>query len=432
MSKKSMPSAAGAGAPSAAGGERTCKGAGGVNRRRFIAGAAAVSLSFNVFEAGLVRSYAANSKLNLGIIGCGGRGTWITGLFAAHGGYNIAAVADYFQDRCDNCGGKFNVPESNRFTGLAGYKRLLEKVDAVAIESPPYFHPQQAADAVAAGKHVYVAKPIAVDVPGCLSIGQSGEKATAAKLAFLVDFQTRADPYYIEALKRVKAGAIGEFVFGEGIYHANCPFRRMYDTWRKNPKDPEVRLRAWGLDKVLSGDIITEQNIHTLDVTNWIMGTEPLWAAGTGGRTIRPVGTCWDHFAVLFQYPGDIGITFSSKQFDGHGTQPDGIRNRMFGTKGVLETQYGGQVMIRGKGESFYKGGRSPGIYKDGAVTNIATFHRNITEGNFANPTVAESVRSNLLTILGRTAAYEKRQVTWKEMMARREKLDANLKGLKA
>ncbi len=403
-----------------------------ISRREFVAGAGAAALAFTVAEPGLVRTYGANSKINLGIIGCGGRGIWIAGLFKAHGGYNIVAAADYFKDRTDNCAGKFAVPEARRYTGLSGYRKMLDKVDAVAIESPPYFHPEQAADAVAAGVHVYVAKPIAVDTPGCLSIGDSGKKATAKKLCFLIDFQTRADQYYIEALKRVHAGTLGEFVLGEAIYHAGCPFGRMYDTWRKDPKNSEVRLRAWGLDNVLSGDIITEQNIHTLDVANWIMGTEPLWAVGTGGRTIRPVGTCWDHFAILFQYPNDVGITFSSKQFDGHGTQPDGIRNRMFGSKGVLETQYGGQVMIRAKSDDFYKGGRSPGIFKDGPVTNIATFHKSIVEGKFDNPTVPESVRSNLLTVLGRTAAYEKRKVTWKEMITKGEKLDANLKGLKA
>lgn len=403
-----------------------------LSRRGFIAGAGAAALSFTIANPAAVRTYAANNKLNLGIIGCGGRGTWITALFKEHGGYNIIATADYFKDRADNCGGQFNVPESSRYTGLFGYRKMFDKVDAVAIISPPYFHPQQAADAVDAGKHTYLAKPIAVDAPGCHSIGASGKKASANKLCFLIDFQTRSDPYYMEALKRVKAGAIGDYVFGEAIYHAGCPFGGMYDTWRKNPTDSETRLRAWGLDNILSGDIITEQNIHTLDVMNWIMGVEPLWAAGTGGRTIRPVGTCWDHFALVFEYPGNIGITFSSKQFEGHGTQPEGIRNRMFGTKGVLETAYGGQVLIRGKGDTFYRGGSSPGIYKDGAVANIATFHKSIAEGNYKNPTVPESVRSNLITVLGRTAAYEQRKVTWKEILNKNEKLDANLKGLKS
>jgi myo-inositol 2-dehydrogenase / D-chiro-inositol 1-dehydrogenase len=401
-----------------------------LSRRRFMAGAGAAALSFTVVTPELVRGTAANSKVNLGLIGCGGRGTWIAGLFEEHGGYNLMALADYFQDRVDNCGDKRGVPSANRFTGLSGYKKVLEKVEAVAIISPPYFHPEHAAAAVDAGRHVYVAKPIAVDVPGCRTIGESGRRASRNKRCFLVDFQTRADKFFIEALKRVHDGALGDFVFGEATYHANDPFKRMYDTWRSDPHNPDNRLRAWGLDRILSGDIITEQNIHTLDVMSWIMDTEPVSAVGTCSRTIRPVGTCSDHFVLLFEYPNKIGITFSSKQFDGYGTKPDGIRNRMFGSQGVLETEYGGQVIIRGK--NFYRGGSSPGIYKDGAVTNIATFHRNITEGNFDNPTVPPSVRSDMVTILGRTAAYTGRVVTWKEIAESTEKLDGNLKGAKS
>ena len=406
------------------------RNSGWINRRRFMAGAGAAALSFTIVKPELVRGAAANSKVNLGLIGCGGRGKWIAELFKQHGGYNVVAVADYFQDRIDSAGEKLGVPAANRFPGLSGYKKLLEKVDAVAIESPPYFHPEQAAMAVEAGCHAYVAKPIAVDVPGCHSIGESGKRASKNKLCFLVDFQTRADPFYIEALKRLREGALGKFVFGEAIYHANCPFGRMYDTWRNDPKNPENRLRAWGLDRVISGDIITEQNIHTLDVMSWIMDEEPVSAVGVGGRTIRQVGTCNDNFALLFEYPNKVGITFSSKQFSGHGTQPEGIRNRMFGSKGVLETEYGGQVIVRG--ENFYRGGKCPGIYKDGAVVNVATFHKSIVEGNYENPTVAPSVRSNLITILGRTAAYTGRKVRWRQLVKSTETLEANLKGLKS
>jgi myo-inositol 2-dehydrogenase/D-chiro-inositol 1-dehydrogenase len=402
-----------------------------LTRRGFMAKAGAAAATFAMIEPQLVRGSAANSRVNLGIIGCGDRGTWIAKLFKAHGGYDVVAAADYFRDRSDSLGGQLGVPQGNRFSGLAGYRRLLEKVDAVAIESPPYFHPEQASAAVEAGKHVYLAKPVAVDVPGCLSIGDSGTKATARKLCFLVDFQTRADPFYTEALRRVHyEKALGEIMFGEATYHAGCPFGRMYDTWRSGPENPENRLRAWGLDRVLSGDIITEQNIHTLDVMNWIMGVPPVWAAGTGGRKARPVGTCYDTFSVLFQYPNNVGITFSSRQSDGYDTKPDGIRNRMFGAKGVLETEYGGQVLIRGK--DFYRGGASPGIYEQGAVANIKTFYESITGGKIDNPTVESSVQSNLITILGRTAAYETHIVTWDELLKRSERLDANLTGLKA
>jgi len=395
----------------------------GVSRRTFMAGAGA--LAFSVVQPQAIRSSQANSKIELGLIGCGGRGKWIADLFANHGGYKLVAVADYFQDRVDGVAELHNVPAQRRYTTLSGYRKLLEgKLDAVAIISPPYFHPEQAAASVEAGRHVYLAKPLAVDVPGCNSITASGKKATTKGQTFLVDFQTRADPFFIEALRRVHAGDIGDLVFGESSYHTG----RL--SVKKSHGPVEGRLRNWTFDKALSGDIITEQNIHTLDVASWIMNEQPLNACGSGGRMVRTdVGDCWDHFTLHYQYPNSVGITFSSRQFNGHGTQ-GGIRNRMYGTKGVLETQYGGTVMIRG--ENFYRGGRSPGIYKEGAVANIATFHDNIIKGNFKNPTVAPSVQSNLVTILGRTAAYENRMVTWNEILKSNLKLDGRLEGLKS
>ncbi|HPA17522.1 MAG TPA: Gfo/Idh/MocA family oxidoreductase [Verrucomicrobiae bacterium] len=408
------------------------------DRRGFLAAAggsaavAAIGGGLRAEEAKPQAAAPSGPKVKFGLIGCGNRGRLIAKLFGQHGGFDVVAGADYFQDRVDELGKEMNVPADRLYTGLNGYKRLLESdVDAVAIETPPYFHPQQAADAVAAGKHVYVAKPIAVDVPGCQSVAASGQKATEKKRVFLIDFQTRADDFFIEALKRVHDGALGELAFGEAVYHAECPFKRMYEGLQKPNPTAEDRLRAWGLDKVLSGDIITEQNIHTLDVMNWIMGNQPpLWADGTGGRSQRPVGDCWDHFVCMFQYPKNVGITFSSRQMTGHGTKPDGIRNRMFGTKGVLETEYGGGVLIRG--ENFYRGGENRQIYRTGIVANIATFYKAITGGDYSNQTVVPSVRSNLITLLGRKAAYTGERVTWEALMQDETRLAFDTEGMKA
>jgi myo-inositol 2-dehydrogenase / D-chiro-inositol 1-dehydrogenase len=401
-----------------------------ISRRDFMKEAGLAVASLTVLPPGLVRGSQANSRIKLGIIGCGGRGTWIAKLFADHGGYEVYAGADYFAERAADLGTQSAVPESRLFSGLSAYKRLLESgVEAVAIISPPYFHPEQAAAAVLKGVHVYLAKPIAVDAPGCRQIADLGRQATQKKLCFRVDFQTRSNPFFVEAVERVQKGAIGDFVFGEATYHAECPFERWYEPMQKDPKNPEVRLRAWGLDRALSGDIITEQEIHVLDVANWIMGTPPLWAVGSGGLTARPkIGTCWDHFVVYYQYPGDVAIQFSGRQFKGHGT-PEGLKNRMFGSKGVLETQYGGDVLIRG--ENFYRGGKTTQIYLEGAVNNIAAFHKNITTGDFTNATVAPSVQSNLVTILGRKAAYEKRRVDWAEIVKDKRRLVPDLEGLK-
>ena len=399
-----------------------------MTRRSFIAGTGASVLAFTVLKPGLVGGAEANSKINLGLIGCGGRGKWIADLFQKHGGYHFVAVADYFQDRADEARERFKVPAANRYAGLSGYHRLLEqKLDAVVIESPPYFHPQQAAAAIEAGKHVYLAKPIAVDVPGCLTVAESGRQATAKKLCFLVDFQTRANKFYQDAVKAVHGGKIGKIISVEASYQCGATWDHMDQLLRKDPKNPEVRLRAWGVDRVLSGDIITEQNIHALDVASWMLDAEPIRAYGAGGRRREFVGDCWDHFAVIFYYPDEIVVSFNSHQ---SGQGYDDIMCRVFGLNGTADTHYFGNVTVNA--QEFHLDGKMANLYTEGAEANIASFHDNITKGDWANATVPASVRSNLTTILGRMAAYRNGVVTWQEMMRRQERLTPDLKGLKA
>jgi myo-inositol 2-dehydrogenase / D-chiro-inositol 1-dehydrogenase len=400
-----------------------------VSRRHFIAGTSAAALGFTVLKPELVGGAEANSKINIGLIGCGGRGKWIADLFMKNGNYNLVAVADYFQDRADEAGTKFNVPAAQRFIGLSGYRKLLEqKLDAVVIQTPPYFHPQQAADAVSAGKHVYCAKPIAVDVPGCLSVDETGKRATAKKLCFVVDFQTRAHASYQEAVRRVKAGMIGKLVSGEATYICGPTFTGIAPVLRKDPTNPEVQLRTWGLNRILSGDVITEQNIHALDVACWIIGANPIKAVGGGGEARGLGGTCWDHFSITYWFPNNILLSFSSKQY-GHAW--DDICCRMYGTKGTIDTHYFGTVSVKSD-EDGYNGGRMTNLYADGAINNIATFCESIRKGNYSNPTVNESVRSNLTTILGRTAAYKGSEVTWSSLMKANEKWEFDLAALKA
>ena len=396
---------------------------GPITRRHFLAGAGAAAVSLAVLDPKLVGAAEANSKINVGLIGCGGRGQYIGGEFAKHGGYNVVAVADYFEDRTNAAGQKLGVPEARRFAGLNGYRKLLEeKLDAVMIESPPYFHPEQAAAAVEAGKHVYLAKPVAVDVPGCQTIEESGKKATAKKLAFQVDFQTRAMPVFQEIVKRVHAGEIGAIKTAEAAYQCPLYFADMDATFRKSAKDASARLRAWAIDRVLSGDVITEQNIHCLDIAAWFLNANPVKAVGTGGRARDFLGDCWDHFAVIFTYPNDVLVSFNSKQF---GAYYDDIMCRVYGTAGTAETHYSGKSWVRSREDAF------EGSSTDGVVINIATFHKNITEGHWENPTVPASVRSNLTTILGRAAAYRKTEVTWAEVIKANEKLEFDTRGLK-
>lgn len=400
-----------------------------ITRRRFLAsaGAAAVGLAF--IKPALVGAAEASSKIDIGVVGCGGRGAWIAELFAKNGNYNVVALADYFQDRVDAAGNKLNVPAAKRFTGLSGYRRLLEqKLDAVAIETPPYFHAEQAAAAVDAGKHVYLAKPISVDVPGCNSVAESGRKATQKRLAFQVDFQTRAMPAYQEVVARIHKGGIGKLVTIYAEYQTSLMFEDRDGELRKSPTDAEVRLRAWGIDRVLSGDVITEQNIHALDVASWIANADPIKAYGHGGRSRPFLGDCWDHFSVLFFFPDDLVVTFTAKQV---GFGFDDIMVRAHGTTGTAETNYGGKEWLHSREDRFE--GTTDNIYLVGVERNMVTFYDNIVKGDFSNPTVAPSVRSNLTTILGRTAAYHPgKEVTWKQILKTAEKWEFNPKGLKA
>ncbi len=399
-----------------------------ITRRKFLATTGTAAAGLTLLAPALVRGAGANSKIDIGVIGCGGRGAWIAELFAKNGNYNVVAVADYFQDRVDGIGAKLNIPAAKRFTGLNCYKRLLEqKLDAVAIETPPYFHPEQAAAAVDAGKHVYVAKPIAVDVPGCQSIEASGKKATQNKLAFLVDFQTRAMPSYKEVVSRIHNGAIGKLVTVYAEYQTSTMFEDRDKQLRSDPKNPEVQLRTWGIDRVLSGDVITEQNIHALDVATWIVNATPLRAYGQGGRARPFLGDCWDHYSVLFFFPDNLVVTFTSKQV---GFGFDDIMVRAHGATGTVETNYGGKCWLHSRDDRFE--GATDNIYQVGVEKNMVTFYESIVKGDCSNQTVAPSVRSNLTTILGRAAAYKAGEVTWDQMMKSKEKWHFDTKGLKA
>jgi myo-inositol 2-dehydrogenase/D-chiro-inositol 1-dehydrogenase len=400
-----------------------------LSRRHFIAQAGIGLASVSTMNRAIAQGSTANSRIRLGLVGCGSRGQMMLGLFAAHGGYEIAGAADYFPDAVQKAAEKFKLSPTQTFTGLTCAEKMIAKggLDAIAIISPPYFHPEQARAAVAAGLHVYLAKPTAVDVPGCHSIKESGTTARRKKQVFLVDFQTRANEFYIEAVRRLHAGAMGDICFGEASYHAD----RL--AIKVPPGSQEARMRNWVFDQALSGDIIVEQNIHALDVMSWTMkDSPPLRCTGTGGRRVRiDVGDAWDHFALAYEYPNHVGVTFSSRQFAGHG-DPGGIINRVFGTKGVFSSKYGGPVMIRGAGDAFYRGGGTERIYREGVEVNIRSFHDLVQKKDAANVTLEPSVTSNLVAIMGRMAAYEGRTVTWSELVAIKRKMQPDLSGLQA
>ena len=394
-----------------------------VSRRTFLSASVTAAATAAVVNPQSVIGSTANSKLEIGLIGCGGRGDWITVAFDQNPNYKWVAVSDYFEHRVKSVGAKIGVGEDRQYSTLSGYKRLLDsKLDAVVIQTPPSFHPEQAAAAVDAGKHVFLSKPVAVDVPGCVSISQSGKKATEKKLVYLVDFQTRANQYFREAMKRVHAGELGELVSLYAFY-----------PWGAGGHDavltgPESYLENWYQSMELSGDCIVEQDVHVLDVATWIVNKDPLYAAGLGGRKVRKNGDIYDHYNVTYGFPGDVTLQFASVKFI-PGVRAE-ITCRAWGTKGTLETDYFGDVCIRG--DNPYEGGNCAENYWTGTVTNIKEFAEAIQAGDYSNSTVEPSVRSNLTSILGRDATRQNKVLTWDEMMRANVKLEMKLDGLKS
>jgi predicted dehydrogenase len=317
-----------------------------------------------------------------------------------------------------------NVDASKAFYGPDAYREVAaSNVDAVIIETPPYFHPEQARAAVEKGKHVYVAKPVAVDVPGCKSFLETGKRAEG-KVSFLVDFQTRAQPVYQEAAMRIHRGDIGKPAMCQTLYYAGRPAP---DKTQPGMDPGEARIMNFYMDKVLGGDIIVEQNIHVIDVTNWFLQGHPTKATGTGGRTDWSgtrynAGDAWDHFVITFWYPNDVQVSFSSNQLTNSFSD---LCVRVFGVKGCADTHYGG--LIRITGDNAWMGAEKDDTFRQGAINNVKAFVESVRTGKLLN-NAEEAVRSNLTAILGRTAAYRHGTVTWDEMMASNEKWTADLK----
>lgn len=398
-----------------------------MNRRNLlITGSAAAG--FSAFTPGIAAEAETGRKIKVGFVGCGGRGGFVADIFKEDGGYEFAAAADYFDDRVNGFAEKFGIPGDRRYTGLDGFKKMLASdIDAVAIHTPAYFHPEQCAQALEAGKHVFVAKPVAVDVPGTLTIQQLGKLATEKKLVMQVDFQSRGNAVFTEALSRVKAGAMGTLTYGECIYEFGTLPPQVAEE-----KSAEDRLKNWVQHKSLSGDICVEQNIHSLDITAWAWGA-PVRATGFGRRSVKQgPGDTFDHYNVLFEYAGGGSVAFMSRQYNAWGAPGLVIKNRHFGTKGALDTEFGGLVNLRAEDAKNVFRGKTDGLYKEGSVQQVRIFRESILAGKVENPTVPNAVETNLLCLFAKFAAEQKRTVTWEELLKDSTRATPDLAGLKA
>ena len=417
-----------------------------VSRRDFVKTSATVGAGLLIVPSATAFGSVANSSLGLGIIGCGGRGNYDGGEFLNNTDVRVTALMDVFEDRLQSTRanlsklaeskGRPGVPAANLFKGHKAYEKLVQSkdVDLVLVTSPPYFHPDHLEAAVSAGKHVYCEKPVASDVAGCMKVKEIGRKYNG-KVSMHIGFQKRYDEGYRGMIERIHAGDIGDIILGQTFYYTN-------DLGRQNKpgmSDLEARIRNWVFDRALSGDIITEQNIHIIDIVNWALKTHPVKATGTCGRALRKQVDgipaeylCSDHFILTYTYQtnaGDVHISFNSNQFKNKGYRSSG--ERFFGTKGASDSNQGGPATI--SLNQVEEGQKVADKIDTGKVdlhvavgTKMKALIASIQSGKFENQ-CEQGAETTLTTILGRMAAYEGREVTWDKMMKSGEKWNLKL-----
>jgi predicted dehydrogenase len=391
-----------------------------ISRRTFVQASAAVAATALAARAGSAQGKpAAGAPLRVGVIGCGGRGTGAAmDAVAASPRVRIVALGDAFEDRVKGSreelakhGERSAVAPERCFSGFDAYEKVLGAgVDLVILATPPGFRPLHLAAAVAAGKHVFLEKPVAVDPAGVRSVLASAESATKQGLSIVAGTQRRHEACYLEAMRRVHAGEIGEVV------GASC-YWNQGGLWVKERQsgwsDVEWQVRNWLYFTWLSGDHICEQHVHNIDVCNWALGATPVRAIGVGGRQVRTeakYGNVFDHFAIEYEYAGGQRVQSFCRQIDGcDGRVEEVVR----GTKGTLVTRSGSAVIT-------WKDGREPWVFEGENPNPYVTEHKDLIAAIEGGTPLNEAKRiaeSTQTAILGRMSAYTGKDVTWEQAL---------------
>ncbi len=384
--------------------------------------------------------YGFNSAVRHGLLGCGNRGTSVATSFVQNTEAQVVALADLFADNLAAGEEHFDKLYASRsqpaidnkllFRGPHAFEELANSrdIDLIQISTPPFFHVQHLEAAVASGKHVYCEKPVGIDVQQAKHALEIAKRVKPTQ-SVDVGFQCRNAPPIAAIAEKIKAGALGKMAMVSGNYNAPASTEKKRDG--EGPD--EYRLRNWLWDRALSGDILVEQNIHIIDLCNWMVGAHPLKATATGGRNILThFGDCWDNYEVDFTYPGDVHFSFASTQFGSDGVFDAGLK--LFGASGSATVPYAGPIAITGPNawawqDSATTAAGSGKFAANGAFAdNLAfadrdkerTFIASITSGQTHNQ-IADGVETALSCMLGRMAGLQKREVTWEDLLTHGE-----------
>jgi myo-inositol 2-dehydrogenase / D-chiro-inositol 1-dehydrogenase len=416
-----------------------------MKRREFIETTAGAVSGMLLLNSRAAFGYQTNSAVRMALLGCGGRGTHVATSFSENTVAQVVALADLFQDKLDAGRAHFNEVNAGLgrgaidgkllFRGPHAFEQLASSpdVDMIQISTPPIFHVEHLGAAVAAGKHVYCEKPVGIDVQQAKQALEIA-KHVRANQSVDVGFQCRNAPPIAAIAEKIKAGALGKISTVSGYYYAPASKEKI----SVGPGADEYRLRNWLWDRALSGDILVEQNIHIVDLCNWILGAHPLKATATGSRNVLThAGDCWDNYQVDFLYPNDVRLSFASTQFGDYGLFDAGLR--IFGSEGSAAIPYSGALGIVGaKKWSWQEEGAASsataasqgkfaanGNFEDNLAfadrDKERTFIDSIVSGPVHNQ-IAAGVETAMSCMMGRMAGLRHEEVTWEELEAHGEK----------
>ena len=416
-----------------------------MKRRTFLKNAAAVS-TFTILKPGTAFGTKANSAIRMGIIGCGGRGTGVISIMSKNTNIAIIAMADLFDDKLQTALARLNkvnnekgypeIQKTNMYKGSKAYVQLLnnKEVDAVLISTPAYAHPAFLEAAVAAGKHAYCEKPVAIDVDGCKRV-QKIAAGINGKLSTVFGFQIRYASPFIEMINRIQQGAIGDIVNVQLYYLSSgvgiIPINKMsFD---------EYRIRNHYHFHAISGGTLLDQGIHILDVCNWALQSRPLKAIGIGGtKAGAEFGDAWNNYQIIYEYPNNISVSIHTTQV---GPEFGDVCARFIGSKGIAEAHYSGGVFISGDNpwdsgvlrcdtpvptEEQKKAGVFLSALQDSDANKEIAFIKSIETGNYINQ-LQTGCESTLTALLGREAAIRGECISWDELILSGERIDPNL-----
>ncbi|MGE3821649.1 MAG: Gfo/Idh/MocA family protein [Isosphaeraceae bacterium] len=391
-------------------------------RREFLKATSVAAAGTTAFQQMPNAFAAAGSPIKVGQIGSGGRGSGAAENILTAAGttfdVKIHAMADAFEDRLKNCFDrvqkleqakeKFDVTPERCFVGFDAYKQVVDCCDLVMLATPPGFRPQHLEYAINAGKHVFCEKPVAVDGTGIRKVLAAAEVARSKNLAIVAGTQRRHQAGYVESMKRIKEGEIGEILAARVFWNqGNIWAVPRKDEW----KDMEYQMRNWYHFLWLCGGCIVEQHVHNLDVACWALGGHPVRCVGMGGREVNTgpeYGESFDHFSVDYEFPNDVHVMSNARQISG--CEGD-VSEYLVGTKGRAHLAPGNYRFA------------GPGLSRlrvRGEVNPYVQEHINMLESITAGKPINELTQvaeSTLAAIMGRMSAYTGKAVTWDQAL---------------